>query len=362
MKTKVAVVLPYFGRGGAENMVAHLVSHLDLDQVNVQVFCIFGKPQQNHLEEEVRSHGVNITYIGKGLGFSPSAAIKLYKALNKFEPDVIHTHLSGGFYAGFWVLFHNIKMLHTVHNMPLFEAGKIKRNMYAMLYKLNKAVPVAISNEIRNQVEEIYHMPGRVELVYNPVDVERFSTIGKKVHSGFIFLSAGRLSEQKNQKLLIDAFYELLKDKNHVKLIILGDGPNKECLNQQVKRLRLENDVFLPGNVVNIEEYMARADVFILSSLYEGLPLVLLEAMAARLPIISTDVGGVKDIVTDNGILVPPMDVKKLKSAMQKIMEEESLREKFAAKSYEHVLKYNSPNIANQYTELYKKYGSMNRK
>ena len=189
-----------------------------------------------------------------------------------------------------------------------------------------------------------------------------FLLLAKKEHSEFVFLTAGRLSDQKNQKLLIDAFHELLSEQVHAKLIILGDGPNKECLNQQVKQLGLENDVSLLGNVDNIEEYMARVDVFILSSLYEGLPLVLLEAMAAGLPIISTDVGGVKDIVTDNGILVPSMDVKELKLAMQKIMEEKKMREKFAAKSYEHVLEYNSPNIANQYTELYKKYSSTKRK
>ena len=99
MKIKVAVVLPYFGNGGAEHMVAQLVSHLDLSKVIVQVFCIFGKPQENHLEEEVHLHGVDIVYIGKNLGFSLAATLKLYRELNKFGPDIVHTHLMACMYS-----------------------------------------------------------------------------------------------------------------------------------------------------------------------------------------------------------------------------------------------------------------------
>ena len=99
MKIRVAVVLPYFGNGGAENMVAHLVSHLDLSRVMVQVFCIYGKPQENHLENEVCSHGVKIVYIGKDLGFSLNAVLRLYRELSRFSPDGMYVHSPMDFFT-----------------------------------------------------------------------------------------------------------------------------------------------------------------------------------------------------------------------------------------------------------------------
>lgn len=356
MKTRVAVVLPYFGAGGAENMVSRLVSNLDLTELDTEVICIFGEKQNNNLESAIEEHGIPIYYVRKKKGFSLSAVHRLNKELTRFNPDVINTHLSGGFYSSFWIIFHRVKMLHTIHNIPIYEAEKIKRMVYSFLYRTGKAIPIAISKTIRELTEKTYKVKGQVELVYNPVDVKKYSCITKESHDDFVFLMAGRLSKQKNQLIAIEAFKMIVKDNSWVKLIILGEGEERETLERYIKDNGLSSRIFLPGNVNNVEEYMARADAFLLSSDYEGLPLVLLEAMAAKLPIISTDVGGVKDIVGECAILTRPRNVEELANAMKEIMTNADLRVVNSERAFTNVQQYDSSSIAQQYKELYVKY------
>lgn len=356
MKTKVAVVLPYFGPGGAENMVSRLVSNLDLSELDVKVFCVYGDRQNNALEERIEKHGVPIHYIRKPTGFSLSAVHRLNKELSKFAPDVINTHLSGGFYSSYWVMCHRVKMLHTVHNIPAYEAEKIKRAVYALLYRTGKAVPVALSKTIRDLIQQTYKVKEDIELIYNPVDVERFSSVKKVPHDNFVFLMVGRLSKQKHQIVALDAFRSLVQDYPNTKLVILGEGPERDNLNDFIVENGLENKVSMPGNVDNVEQYMASSDAFILSSDYEGLPLVLLEAMAAKLPIISTNVGGVQDIVENCAILTQPNNAKEMSLAMRELLTNKEIRNSFCKTGFNNVQKYDSRIISEQYKELYKKY------
>lgn len=357
MKPRVAIVLPYFGSGGAENMVSRLASHLDLSRVEAEVICLYGQPLQNRLEKAVTSHGVQIKHIGKGKGFSAGALFKLWRELSTYKPTIIHTHLSACVYCAPWILFHNAKMLHTIHSTPKYELIKPKQTVMAIMYKLNKAIPVAISHEIQSMMIGHYKLKNEPELVYNPVDVSRFNTL-KKEHDGIQVVTVGRLSVEKNQKLLIEAIQKISELHPEVTLKILGDGPLRKEIEDQIKQSSLEQVVELEGNVPNVEEYFSRSDIFALSSVYEGLPLVVLEAMAAGLPIVSTDVGGVKDIVTDNGILVESGNKDSLVGAIIGLVEDKEKREALGRKSEENVQQFDSSIIAGQYVELYKKHSS----
>lgn len=356
MKTRVAIVLPYFGRGGAENMVSRLASHLDLKRVEAEVICIYGEPQNNILEQNVLQHGVPIKYIRKRKGFSLNALKKLNQELSRFKPQIVHTHLSACVYCVPWISIHRAVMLHTIHNMPSYELIRPKRMIMAMMYKTKKAVPVAISHEIQKLTKELYKCKNNVELVYNPVDIDRFASVPKMSHEEYTLVSVGRLSIQKNQMLLLHAFEQSFLNNQSAQLFILGDGPLREKLEKYIQEKKLKDCVHLEGNVDNVEQYFARADVFVLSSNYEGLPLVILEAMAAGLPIISTNVGGVKDIVKNNGILVKPNAIGSLSNAMKELEANPDLRKQMSIDSRKNVVNYDVNIIADQYLTLYKKY------
>lgn len=355
MKPRVAIVLPYFGSGGAENMVSRLASHLDLSRVEAEVICLYGQPLQNRLEKAVIENGVTIKYIGKGKGFSVGALYRLWKELSSFKPSAVHTHLSACVYCAPWAMVHKKKMLHTIHSTPRYELIKPKQAVMSLMYKLHIAVPVAISHEIQTMMIDHYKLSEKPELIYNPVDVARFSAPAIP-HDGIRIISVGRLSEAKNQRLLIEAVSKVAKTHRDVTLNILGDGPLRDDLEAYIKDNSLEDIVHLLGNVNNVEDYLAEADIFALSSSYEGLPLVILEAMAAGLPIVSTDVGGVRDVVTDNGILIEPQNADLLAEALLKLIESEKLRENMAVLSKNAVLRFDSDVISDEYIELYYKY------
>lgn len=358
MKIKVAIVLPYFGIGGAENMVSRLASHIDLSRVDVEVICIYGERQNNCLEKAIKDHGVPIKYIGKGKGFSIQAVIRLCKELSLFHPSIVHTHLSACVYCAPWILTHKALMLHTVHNMPKYELTKLKQLIMKLMYKIGKAVPVAISNEIQSMMTVFYNLTQKPELVYNPVDIAKYH-LPRKKHDGVKLVTAGRISIQKNQKLLLDAMKDVCILFPSLHLTILGDGPLRKELEEYNHLIGLEKNINFEGNVNNVEEYFAQSDIFVLSSDYEGLPLVVLEAMAASLPIISTNVGGIRDIVNSNGILVELKNKNALVEAIEVLVKNAGLRKSLGHQSFENVQKYDSIIIADQYVDLYEKYTRM---
>lgn len=361
MKPRVVILLSYFGNGGAENMVSRLASNLDLSRVEAEVVCIYGQPLGNRLETAITEHEVPIRYIGKGKGFSLTAVARLWKELSNFKPSVIHTHLSAGVYCAPWIIFHKAVMVHTIHNTPEYELIEPKQRVMQVLYQLNKAIPVAISAGLIPKIRAHYRLNTEPELVYNPVDVWKFF-IPKNEHKGIQIITVGRMAAQKNQMLLINAVKLLSRSYPDLRLTILGDGPLRDEIKSYVDQENLQNVVRLMGNVNNAEAYFAESDIFALTSIYEGLPLAVLEAMAANLPIISTDVGGVRDIVGDNGILVPSGDLDELVQAIERLMKDKQLRETMGKNSYRHVKHFDSPFIANQYVDLYEKYSGQLRR
>ena len=362
MKIKVAIILPYFGPGGVEHMVSELASHLDLQRVDAEVICVYGNPQNNEMEKAILNHGVPIHYIRKKLGFSFKAMLRVYKELNHFNPDVIHTHLSGCIYASLWVLCHSVKMLHTVHSTPLYEFGKIKRTIMSFLYYTGKAVPVGISNEICKMIVQLYNLKYFPELVYNPVDIQRFVQVKKTTHQAYRVIAVGRLEYPKNHVILIDAFAKVVEKIPNAQLYILGDGSLRKQIKERIKHWKLQDHVILKGKVNDVENYLACSDVFVMCSDYEGLPLSILEAMAAGLPIVSTDVGGIKDIVTDNGILTHKGNVEELANALIQLGINPVLRKQYAMNSFANVAPFDTSLIANKYIDLYKKYGGHGNK
>lgn len=257
-----------------------------------------------------------------------------------------------------YVLTHRIMLLHTVHNKPVNEFKNKYKSLIRCLYKNNKAVPVAISHTVEKEMKELYPGLKRIERVYNPVDTKRFRTerVIKK-DKAISFICVARFMKQKNHNLLLEAFAKAKEEMKDISLVLVGDGELREELEAKSSILGIKNAVTFAGNVSNVEEYLAEADIFVLSSDYEGLPLSVLEAMAAGLPIISTEVGGLADIVTDNGILVRAGDRAALTEAMIELAGSRDKRFDFGKCSVCNAAQYDSETFIKQYEALYLKYG-----
>lgn len=358
-KIKVAIVLPYFGSGGAEKMVAQLVSSIDTGVFDMKVFSVYGDPHGNHLEKMIQDNGIPIHFIRKRRGFSLRAVLRLYRELEAFRPDVIHTHLYACVYAAAWPFLHRKPFLHTFHLPPELENRRFLRRVISKtLIGLRIMMPVAISHQNQKFLCAYYGKKEQeIPVVYNPVELSKFDVPDGKREDTFTFITAGRFSAQKNQKMMFRAFGAFLAKEYDARLILLGKGEEEENLRKLAAELKIEDRITYAGFVPNVEDYLAGSDVFLLSSDYEALPLALLEAMAAGLPIVSTDVGGVRDIVTDNGILIPAGDTDAMVRAMEELYLKKDLRHRMAEASRTNVRAYDVSNTVAGYSALYRRYG-----
>lgn len=357
-KQKIALVLPYFGQGGAEKMVSQLACSLNATQFHVEVFCVYGKPQGNFLEQNLIESGIPIHFIRKPKGMSLTAIGRLFRELDRFSPDVVHTHLYACVYAALWPIVRRKPFLHTFHTLPEVENRRlIRRLLTKTLIGMKKMIPIAISGENQRLISQYYGIPAEaVPVVHNPVNINRFSSKAGTRDGVFRFITAGRFSVVKNQKMMYQAFFEFLKKGYDARLTMLGSGEEAENLKCLAEELDISDRIDYAGFVENVEDYLTKADVFLLSSDYEALPLALLEAMAAGLPIVATDVGGVRDIVTDNGILVPAKDACAMAQAMEMLYQDDLLRRNMSQKAMNHVAAFDISNTAAGYSEVYRRY------
>lgn len=187
-------------------------------------------------------------------------------------------------------------------------------------------------------------------IIGNPINVtcEASKIPEKKI------VAVGRLTYQKNHKMLIDAFKNVIKNHPGYVLEIYGSGEEENNLRNQIKSLNLEDKVFLCGNHPDVHEKIKDAQMFVLSSDFEGLSNALLEAMMMGLPCVSTDCAGSDEVIESrkNGILVPVGDKKKLTDAIEELIKNDALRHEIADNAKESAAKFKTENIISQWTRV----------
>ena len=263
--------------------------------------------------------------------------------------DVVQTHLPGANYWGLLLaLTRRCKVVATVHNNAEFDYGeqdalrraRWRRRAYCAILSHCHAT-VAVSESVRTSLlrdlQVTSDVAQRLVVVTNGVQIPSPLTETERaaVRTRFgipetapLILAAGRLSEQKNFAVLVDAVGTLKRTVPSLHTIIAGDGPQRAALRARADSLALGNRLQLPGNVTELTPLMQTADLFVLPSLWEGLPLVLLEAMACGLPVVASDIAGIAEVVTDgvDGVLVPPGDSGPLAGALRDLLEQEPTR------------------------------------
>ena len=244
------------------------------------------------------------------------------------------------------------------------ENTKNKRYKYTVklfsrfLYPKTQAV-ISLSQGVANDlVETIGISPERVKTIYNPLDISSIQSLAKepvghpwfRAHEFPVVIAVGRLIKQKDYPTLIRAFSKA-RQTYPIRLIILGQGEEESKIIALIKELELENDVSMLGFVRNPFAYMARSDVFVLSSAWEGLGSVLLEALAVGTPIVATDCKSGPAEILENGKygqLVPVGDITKLADAIIKTLEFSSTGTTLQSRA----LDFSADKIVDQYLEV----------
>lgn len=355
---RILQVIPSLNVAGAETMCVNLSVELSRLGEDVSVLCLYDCKTKN--TDILEKANIPVFSLGKKPGLDISMISAIRKHLKKMKPDVIHIHLNLLKYVIPAALGLKIKVImHTVHSVAQHEGCKSDRIVNRIAYKLSLVKPVALSRAIRHTVADVYGIKEKkIPIVYNGGDLNRCKPKESYSIDGHCkILHIGRFAEVKNHAGLIDAFEKVYKNKADVHLWLVGDGVLKNKIENVVKEKHLAENVKFWGVQNSVYDILNSADIFVLPSHYEGIPLTITEAMGSGLPIIATRVGGIPDMIVDglNGILIEdsPEDLRK---AISLLVEDEDLREKLGREALKRSLMFSSATMAEQYRDLYIKY------
>ncbi len=359
---KILQVIPYFCFGGAETMCENLTYSLTAMGHRVTVVSLYH--ERTPIAKRMEDAGVRILYLDKKLGLDLSMVPKLVKIMRKEQPDVVHTHLDVIKYAVAAAKLSGIKRcIHTVHNVADQEAeGRLQKWINTFYFKLGWSVPVALSPEVRSTIVSFYNLPEtKVPMIYNGVDLGKCCP--KETYTAAepaVLLHVGRFNEQKNHRGLLEAFALTLKSHPDCRLQLIGDGDLEQEIRQYAKDLGVGEKVCFLGNQTDVYPFLQAADIFLLPSKFEGMPMTIIEAMGTGLPIVATAVGGVPDMLENkkSGMLVSG-DPGEISRAVCELLESEDLRQRLGNAAKEKAKQFSAAYMASAYSEVYKHEGGI---
>jgi sugar transferase (PEP-CTERM/EpsH1 system associated) len=341
-----------------QNVVCHLIYRFDIGGLErVMVNCINAMQDDNyehvvialteigdfskHLSPTVKTFQLN-----KKSGKDLSSHWRLFKLLRQIKPDILHTYNLAALEYHPMAKLAGVKgHIHAEHGREISDPLGLnkKHNFLRKLISPFIHYFVAVSSDLHAWLIDVVNIDSsKVRLVHNGIDIEKFS--GERLKSQCIrFIHIARFNPVKGQHSLINAFALLVEDNGYlpeqVSLTLVGDGELTSKLKQLVSDKQLNDFVIFTGARNDIPELLSQADVFVLSSIAEGIPMTVLEAMAASLPIISTNVGGLSELVEDGvtGLLVEKQNTKVLANAMYTYVNNPQLIEPQGKKAHQFI-------------------------
>lgn len=241
--------------------------------------------------------------------------------------------------------FHISRNKNLEFNKKNIFKEKIEKHFFSKYSKI-----IILTNEDKKN----WNLPN-VEVIFNslPFNIDIYPKYESKK-----IISVGRLDKQKGYDILIDVWNKISKKYPEWTLEIYGDGPEKEKLQDKINKLKLQETFILRGATTNIQEKYLESSIYVMSSRYEGMPMVLLEAMECGLPVVSFDCPcGPKDIIKDNqdGYLVKFGDIEGMVEKIEILIKDEEKRKIFGKRAKENIQRFSQDKIMQQWKELFEK-------
>jgi glycosyltransferase involved in cell wall biosynthesis len=353
--------------GGIERYISTIAKELTRRGINVKIITR-QLGNQKFYERKRNLQIYRIPYIPGKYTRTPSFNLfSIYyfgKILKRGNIDIIHATACWAGFASYLIKkiwgFEYILTMQTVDSLKP-EWSKV-RPLFKIVEKCsieNAQHIIAVSEEVCNEIIDTYNISrARMQVIPNGIDISVYKCarrqILKKDKKNILFV--GTLRESKGVRFLLDAV-KLLDHNYH--LHITGDGPQRVFLEKHAETLQINDKVTFLGARNDIPDLMKSADVFVISSLTEGLPFVILEAMASEIPIVATNVGGMKDILKNNysGLLVKPANPQELKNGIEKIVCDPNLAKKLTINAANEVKKkYSIEKVVDTLINVYEHY------
>jgi len=331
---KVLFVIATLDPAGAERQLVYLATGLDRRRYEPTVCCLTrGGP----FEAELAAAGIDCVVLGKKAKYDFTVVWRLASLIRETQPDIVHTWLFTGNAFG--------RTAAVLAQAPVIVAGercvdewkRWPHRLIDRLLTLRTDAVIANAEAIKRYCVATIGLPrDRIRVIPNGIDlrrVRRHPPEGVREQLGippgsYVIGTAGRLETQKGIEFLIEAQAVLVRKGLEVVTLILGQGELADALKARALRLGVADTVKFLGNRSDIWQLYPLMDVFVLASLWEGLPNVVIEAMASGRPVVATDVGGTGEIVRDGatGYLVPPREPDALADRIAVLLEDADAR------------------------------------
>lgn len=329
---RILFIMPNLNGGGAEKVIVETINHIDKTKFKPVLYLFH---DVGVLKEDLVKNTEIVAALNPGQRLRlhlPKAIFRLWKEAVKADLIVGGLELVPTYLAVIGKLLTGKPSIGWVHTaLQEYPPAKARHHqiLSRWLYPLLNHV-ITVSNGVRRELLDLLTLePQRVTTIYNPVDVENISRLAKEpieYESKWpLVLAVGRLGHQKGFDVLVKAHSILMRKEIKHNLVILGEGEKRQELERSIQEYGVEDSVYLPGFQKNPYAWMHIANVFVLSSHFEGFALVLVEAMAVGVPIIASNCKyGPAEILADGryGYLVPPDNPRSLANALKRLFVE----------------------------------------
>ena len=352
-KKKIIYFTDSRGWGGAEKYLIDLVTAIDRDKYDPEVIFPM-EVEKRSFEECFIERGVSVEWVNTSNRYPFLSFIRSFYCFINKKPDLIHFNLSWPSFCRYpilaAILLGKVIVLteHLVpHNYKVEPYEKFyKRFIYSRIFQA-----IAVCSENKSNLIHFFEVPEeKVTVIRNGINISRFQLsdsrnvrdrISHLTNGKTVVSTVARLAEHKGHCFLIKAARRLMH-LSDLCFLIVGEGPLKELLVQDVKDSVMEDRFLFLGFRGDIPYILSKTDIFVLPSLFEGLPLTVLEAMAAGKPVIASNVSGIVEEVTHDktGILIPPGDPVALSRAIEVLARDPEKRKQMGAEGRKRVEKH----------------------
>jgi len=363
-KIKILHIIKSLGRGGAEMLLPEsLKLH---DQSKFEFHYIYFLPWKNQMVEAIQQAGGQVTCLSATNNFKillKAKTIASYVQDNRIQ--LIHAHLPWAGFVGRWV--------HRLTNVPLIYTEHNKQERYHFLTKwINRftfkwqSIVVAVSGDVAESINKNIHPTIPVKLLLNGVNVDFFKRsddegqLMRRKHSipseAIVVGTVAVFRFQKRLKEWLDVFKEASDRNSDLFGVIVGDGPLRIELEKHLRELNLESRIVMPGLQTEVRPWYSVMNIFMMTSVFEGLPLSLLEAMSMECAVVTTDAGGIKEVIDPgrNGMMEPVEGWKKLTNHIDRLVSDRDTRLKLAIAGRHRIIQsFSMARMVKEMEELY---------
>ena len=365
-RVRVVYMAHAFMVGGAEEMVLNLVRHLP-ERFEPMLCCIH---QAGPIGEEIRATGTPVAVLGLNPGVRrPFDLGGIRRYLRETQPQIVHTFLlTASLYGRLAAILERVPVVIGTE-VNIYQRKQRHHALAERLLMRGTARVIASAESVKDfYVKQVQADPAKVDVIYNAVDWDQLETsMSREEMRASLGLApdakvAGviaRLTEQKGHRFLFEALQRPSLADVHV--IVVGDGDLRDALVQAAAARGLTERVHFLGARRDLGNLISAMDVFVLPSLWEGLPLSLVLAMGAAVPVVSTAVAGIPEVVQDGqtGLLVPPADAPALGNALERLFGDAELRVRIGRCAKATVLpRFGVAGYVNAVTALYDRLGA----